>query len=143
MVLNFQELLRLYLIETKKLKDVSEMLTDVESFMKWATDHLKSPRSVWLFSVAVSLGSSFVGLRAAIRNNNVKVAKGCLYLLKCLAWAENLPLYRQCILRSGIAEEVQVLNYWKNFEIKYRYQDFKSRWWVGVYFVCQHKNKYD
>ena len=111
MVLNFQELLRLYLIETKKLKDVSEMLTDVESFMKWATDHLKSPRSVWLFSVAVSLGSSFVGLRAAIRNNNVKVAKGCLYLLKCLAWAENLPLYRQCILRSGIAEEVQVLNY--------------------------------
>ena len=36
------------------------------------------------------------------------VAKGALYLLKCLAWSGNLPLYRQCILRSGIAEEVQV-----------------------------------
>ena len=42
------------------------------------------------------------------RNNNVSVAKGAMYLLKSLAWAGNLPLYRQCILRSGIAEEVQV-----------------------------------
>ena len=44
------------------------------------------------------------------RNNNVTVAKGALYLLKCLAWRGSLPLYRQCILRSGIAEEVQVSN---------------------------------
>ena len=104
-----QELLRLYLIESKKSCDSSEVVIDVEHFMQWATHNLKSPRAVWLFSVAVSLGSVFVSLRAAIRNNNVKVAKGCLYLLKCLAWAENLPLYRQCILRSSIAEEVQVL----------------------------------
>ena len=94
----------MYLLNNKKPDDA----IDVEHFMVWATQNLVSPRAVWLFSVAVSLGSSFVALRAAIRNNNLKVAKGCLYLLKCLAWAENLPLYRQCILRSGLAEEVQV-----------------------------------
>ena len=38
----------------------------------------------------------------------MSVAKGAMYLLKSLAWAGNLPLYRQCILRSGIAEEIQV-----------------------------------
>ena len=77
--------------------------------MKWASESLLSPRAVWLFSMAVSYGSVFVVFRAAIRKNNINVAKGCLYLLKSLAWAENLPLYRQCILRSGLAEEVQVV----------------------------------
>ena len=49
------------------------------------------------------------------------VAKGALYLLKCLAWSGNLPLYRQCILRSGIAEEVQVsINLTKQEEEKLR-----------------------
>ena len=31
-----------------------------------------------------------------------------MYSLKALAWASYLPLYRQCILRSGLIEEVQV-----------------------------------
>ena len=89
--------------------DPSELT--IQQFMDWAASNLISPRARWLFSMGVSLGSVFVVLRAAIRNNNVGVAKGCLYMLKCLAWCENLPLYRQCILRSGIAEEAQVIKY--------------------------------
>jgi len=98
--------MRLFLHETKSNRSDKP---SVRNFINWCTNHLKSPRSIWLFSMSVSLGSVLVALRAAIRNNNVDVAKGCVYLLKCLAWAENLTLYRQCILRSGIAEEVQVM----------------------------------
>ena len=94
-------------MEMRRSKITSDVT--VEKFMHWASIRLQSPRSFWLYSSAVSVGSIFVVLRSAIRNNNVTVAKGCLYLLKCIAWSENLPLYRQCILRSGIAEDVQVL----------------------------------
>ena len=124
----FQELMRLFLSEearSARRQNRAPVSYTLDNFTKWATDNLHSPRSVWLFSMGVSLGSVFVVLRAAIRwkkwfisllfnnltlvrNNNVSVAKGCLYLLKCLAWAGNLPLYRQFILRSGVAEEVQV-----------------------------------
>ena len=98
--------MRLFLRETKANSSDKPCVTD---FIDWCTNHLQSPRSIWLFSMSVSLGSVLVVLRAAIRNNNVDVAKGCVYLLKCLAWAENLTIYRQCIIRSGIAEEVQVM----------------------------------
>ena len=96
----------------------------VHNFTRWAAENLNSPRAVWLYSMGFSLGAMFVVFSAAIRsgcvlytlcshsfhiirNNNIKVAKGAMYLLKSLAWSGNLPLYRKCILRSGIAEEVQ------------------------------------
>ena len=99
------------MIDTKRKPNDTLNVGTVEHFIQWASVSLRSPRSVWLFSVAISHGSVFVALRAAIRNNNVPVAKGCMYLLKSLAWCENLPIYRQCILRSGLTEEVQVKNF--------------------------------
>ena len=103
--------MRLFIIEMRKKARLTntEVEEDVITFMKWATTSLLSPRAVWLFSMAVSHGSVFILLRAAMRNNNINVAKGCLYLLKSLAWAENLSLYRQCIMRNGFTEEVQVM----------------------------------
>ena len=83
----------------------------LDNFNGWAVNNLQSPRSVWLYSMGFFMGSVYVVLRAAVRyfrNNNVNVAKGAMYMLKGLAWSANLPLYRQCILRSGIAEESQV-----------------------------------
>ena len=44
------------------------------------------------------------------------MAKGALYCLKPLAWSSYLPFYRQSILRSGLVEEVQVLEYYENIK---------------------------
>ena len=44
-----------------------------------------------------------------------------MYLLKSLAWSGNLPLYRKCILRSGIAEEVQAPEEMKVFLANHKF----------------------
>ena len=57
---HFQELMRLYI--------KSEQFTPtVDRFHHWAATDLKTPRSVWLYSMCVSAGSLLVVLRAAIR----------------------------------------------------------------------------
>ena len=112
----------------------------VHNFTRWAAENVNSPRAVWMYSMGFSLGAMFVVLRAAIRyssvllyytlyshisniirNNNIKVAKGAMYLLKSLAWSGNLPLYRKCILRSGIAEEVQAPEEMKVFLANHKF----------------------
>ena len=46
----------------KRSPDVS-----TDSVHRWATHKLKSPRSVWLYLMCVSIGTMLVILRAAIR----------------------------------------------------------------------------
>ena len=36
------------------------------------------------------------------------MAKGAVWSMKGLIWANSLPLYQEAILRSGVAEEAQV-----------------------------------
>ena len=42
------------------------------------------------------------------RWNNIPVAKGAVWSMKGLIWANSLPLYQEAMLRSGVAEEAQV-----------------------------------
>jgi hypothetical protein len=54
--------------ELKARKDNREMIEiNPDTFHTWATKQLKSPRSIWLYSMCVSAGSMLVVLRAAIR----------------------------------------------------------------------------
>ena len=48
--------------DEKRSPDVS-----TDSFHRWAAHKLKSPRSVWLYFMCVSIGTMLVILRAAIR----------------------------------------------------------------------------
>jgi len=76
---------------------------------------------VWLYNTAFSFGLPLLVLRAAIRLNNVEVAKGALYCAKSLAWASYLPLYRQAILRSGLVEESQAPPDLQDFISKHKF----------------------
>ena len=64
------ELIRLFLIEenrSARCQNRGPVSATLDNFTQWATENLHSPRSVWLFSMGVSLGSIFVVPRAAIR----------------------------------------------------------------------------
>jgi hypothetical protein len=53
--------------QLKARKEDREIEINPDTFHNWATKELKSPRSIWLYSMCVSSGSMLVVLRAAIR----------------------------------------------------------------------------
>ena len=65
-----QELIHIYITtvmrKSRQLKREPKPFT-AGNFHTWCSQNLKSPRSVWLYSMAFSFGSMLVILRAAIR----------------------------------------------------------------------------
>ena len=119
-----KELISVYVIDekmtAKRQKRTPQKMT-AESFHKWATTTLKSPRAIWLYSISFSFGMMLIVLRAAIRVNNVDIAKGAMYACKALLFACHCPLYRPAILRSGIIEEVLAPPELRDFISKHKF----------------------